>query len=173
MSVALTTEELLIGGKRTPAADGKTYETLNPATGEVLARVADASVEDAERAMRPARILRRRSLASVAGRAAAQSPAQDRALINERTNELPTLESKNCGKTIRDATSEVKGIAICFEYYAGAADKMFGETIPVRIRLDLTLREPIGVRGRSCRGTSPRDGVVEAGPGAGRGLPWY
>ena len=41
MSLTIATEELLIGGKRTPAADGKTYETLNPATGEVLARVAD------------------------------------------------------------------------------------------------------------------------------------
>ena len=55
MSLTIATEELLIGGKRTPAADGKTYETLNPATGEVLARVADAGVEDAERAIRAAR----------------------------------------------------------------------------------------------------------------------
>jgi betaine-aldehyde dehydrogenase len=147
MSLTIATEELLIGGKRAPAADGKTYETLNPATGEVLARVADAGVEDAARAIRAARAAfdegpwrqwpggrRRKVLLKVA------------ALINERTQQLAELESKNCGKTIRDATAEVKGIAICFEYYAGAADKIFGETNEtVGSGWNLTFREPVGV----------------------------
>ncbi|HEY7094696.1 MAG TPA: aldehyde dehydrogenase family protein, partial [Ktedonobacterales bacterium] len=147
MSLTIATEDLLIGGKRTPAADGKTYETLNPAAGEVLARVADAGVEDAERAIRAARTSfdegpwrqwpggrRRKVLLKVA------------ALINERTQQLAELESKNCGKTIRDATAEVKGIAICFEYYAGAADKIFGETNEtVGSGWNLTFREPVGV----------------------------
>jgi len=92
MSLTIATEELLIGGKRTPAADGKTYETLNPATSEVLARVADAGVEDAERAIRAARTSfdegpwrqwpggrRRKVLLKVA------------ALINERTQQLAEL----------------------------------------------------------------------------------
>ena len=147
MSLTIATEELLIGGKRTPAADGKTYETLNPATGEVLARVADAGVEDAERAIRAARTAfdegpwrqwpggRRRKVLLKAA-----------ALINERTQQLAELESKNCGKTIRDATAEVKGIALCFEYYAGAADKIFGETNEtVGSGWNLTFREPVGV----------------------------
>ncbi|MBF6589398.1 MAG: aldehyde dehydrogenase [Ktedonobacterales bacterium] len=150
MSVTLTTEELLIGGARVPAADGRTYETLNPATGERLAQVAEAGVEDVNRAVAAAR------QAFDAG-PWPRWPAGRRArvmlkiasLINERTTELATLESRNCGKTIRDATAEVKGIAMCFEYYAGAATKLFGQTIPVYgSGLDFTLREPVGVAGQ-------------------------
>lgn len=147
MSVTLTTEDLIIGGKRVPAEAGRTYETVNPATGEVLAQVAEAGVEDVERAVAAARAAfdegpwpqwapgrRARVMLKIAQ------------LINERVDELAALESKNCGKTIRDAKAEVKGIAICFEYYAGAATKVFGEQIPMAGgALDIALREPIGV----------------------------
>jgi betaine-aldehyde dehydrogenase len=150
MSMTMTTAELLIGGKRVPAADGRTYETLNPGTGEVLATVAEAGIEDVNRAVAAARQAfdegpwprwpagrRARVMLKIA------------ALINERAKELATLESSNCGKTIRDATAEVKGIAMCFEYYAGAATKIFGQTIPVYgSGLDFTLREPVGVAGQ-------------------------
>ena len=150
MSTTLATEELLIGGKRVPAADGRSYETVNPATGETLATVAEAGLEDVERAVAAAR-------AAFDGGPWSRWPAGRRAkvmlkiasLISERATELATLESKNCGKTIRDATAEVKGIAMCFEYYAGAATKVFGETIPVYgSGLDFTLREPVGVVGQ-------------------------
>ncbi|HEU5438181.1 MAG TPA: aldehyde dehydrogenase family protein [Ktedonobacterales bacterium] len=147
MSVTLTTEDLIIGGKRVPSETGRTYETVNPANGEVLARVAEAGVEDVERAVAAARAAfdegpwpqwhpgrRARVMLKIAQ------------LINERVDELATLESKNCGKTIRDAKAEVKGIAICFEYYAGAATKIGGEQIPMAGgALDVVLREPIGV----------------------------
>src|SRR5579872_2308798 len=149
MSVALTMEELLIGGKRMPAADGKTFATVNPATGETLAQVAQAGVEDVERAVAAARKAfdegpwpnwpawrRAKVLNKIA------------AIISERVNELATLESKNCGKTITYATAEVKGIALCFEYYAGAATKVMGETIPAGTGLDFTRREPVGVAGQ-------------------------
>ncbi len=150
MSTTLATEELLIGGKRVPAADGRSYVTVNPATGETLATVAEAGLEDVERAVAAAR-------AAFDDGPWSRWPAGRRAkvllkiasLISERATELAILESKNCGKTIRDATAEVKGIAMCFEYYAGAATKVFGETIPVYgSGLDFTLREPVGVVGQ-------------------------
>ena len=149
MSVTLTTEELLIGGKRMPAADGKTFATVNPATGETLAHVAEAGVEDVERAVAAAR-------AAFDEGPWPKWPAWRRAkilykiasIISERVHELATLESKNCGKTITYATAEVKGIALCFEYYAGAATKLMGETIPAGTGLDYTLREPVGVAGQ-------------------------
>ncbi|MFI5274453.1 MAG: aldehyde dehydrogenase family protein [Ktedonobacterales bacterium] len=150
MSVTLTTEDLIIGGKRVPSATGRTYETVNPATGAVLAQVAEAGIEDVNRAVAAARAAfddgpwpqwhpgRRASVLLKIAQ-----------LIKERTKELAELESKNAGKTIRDATAEVKGIALCFEYYAGAATKVFGETIPMSgAALDMTLREPIGVAGQ-------------------------
>jgi betaine-aldehyde dehydrogenase len=147
MTATITRADLLIGGKRAPAVSGHTYQVVNPATGEALAEVANAGLEDVE-------------LAVTAARAAFDSgpwpqwPAARRArvllkaaaLINERVQQLATLESQNCGKTIRDATAEVKGVAMCFEYYAGAATKIFGQTIPVwGSGLDFTLREPVGV----------------------------
>jgi betaine-aldehyde dehydrogenase len=150
MAVTLTTEDLIIGGKRVPAADGRTYETLNPATNEVLARVADAGPEDVTRAVDAARTaFDEGPWPDLAAPRRARILYKIATLITERTNELATLESQNCGKTIRDATAEVKGIAMCFEYYAGAVTKLFGETIPVIGNgLDFTLREPVGVAGQ-------------------------
>jgi betaine-aldehyde dehydrogenase len=150
MSVAITTEDLFIGGKRVPAADGRTYETLNPATGEVLAQVAEAGVEDVNRAVAAARKAFDEGPWSrwEAGRRA-RVLRKIASLISERVNELATLESRNCGKTITYATAEVKGIVRCFDYYAGAADKIFGQTIPAYgPGLDFTLREPVGVAGQ-------------------------
>src|SRR5262249_7038316 len=150
MAITLTTEDLIIGGKRMPAAEGRTYDTLNPATGEVLARVADAGPEDVNRAVDAARkAFDEGPWPRLAAPRRARVLYKVAALITERTNELATLESQNCGKTIRDATAEVKGIAMCFEYYAGAVTKLMGETIPVMgSGLDFTLREPVGVAGQ-------------------------
>jgi acyl-CoA reductase-like NAD-dependent aldehyde dehydrogenase len=147
MSVTLQHEHLLIGGQQVPAADGRTYETLNPATDEVLATVDEAGLEDVERAVMAARQAFDQGPWPrwPAGRRA-RVMLKIASLINERTKELARLESQNAGKTIRDATAEVKGVALCFEYYAGAATKLMGNTIPVYASgLDFTLREPVGV----------------------------
>ena len=70
------------------------------------------------------------------------------ALLKEHSEELAQLESQNVGKPISGARGEVIGASLVFDYYAGAANKIFGQTIPVtKPGLDLTLREPIGVVG--------------------------
>ncbi len=70
------------------------------------------------------------------------------ALIKDHTEELAQLESRNVGKPISGARGEITGASLVFDYYAGAANKIFGQTIPVsKPGLDLTLREPIGVVG--------------------------
>jgi len=141
------TEGLLIDGERAPAADGRTFRTLNPATGETLAQVALAGAEDVNRAVAAAR------------RAFDDGPwpgmkTSDRGrilrliadLIRGRLDTLADLETRNSGKAIADARDEVGGAANTFEYYAGAADKLFGETIPMGANgFDFTLREPVGV----------------------------
>ena len=69
-------------------------------------------------------------------------------LIKRNSEELAQLESRNVGKPISGARGEVIGASLVFDYYAGAANKVFGQTIPVsKPGLDLTLREPIGVCG--------------------------
>ena len=70
------------------------------------------------------------------------------ALVKDHTEELAQLESRNTGKPISSARGEITGVSLVFDYYAGAANKIFGQTIPVsKPGLDLTLREPIGVVG--------------------------
>ena len=143
----ITTEGMLIGGQRVPAASGKTFDTYNPATGEVIARVAEAGLEDVDRAVRTARRAFDEGPWTNGGPGKrARALFRAAALIRERADQLAELETRNCGKTISDARGEVLGVALCFEYYAGAATKIMGETIPVSAPgLDFTLREPVGV----------------------------
>jgi len=138
---------MLIDGEWLPAETGKTFAVHNPATGEDIARVAKADTPDVDRAVRAAHRAfedgpwsrlrppeRARLLFTVAR------------LIREQLEEIATLETQNVGKPIRDSRDEVGTAADCFEYYAGAIPRIFGETIPVASPgLDFTLREPIGV----------------------------
>jgi acyl-CoA reductase-like NAD-dependent aldehyde dehydrogenase len=140
-------EGWLLAGERVPSADGQTFPTYNPATSAVLAEVALAGEADVERAVAAARrafddgpwprmkpVERGRILRRVAD------------LLRERLDALAELETRNCGKALADSRDEVAGAANTFDYYAGAADKLFGETIPMGGgALDFTTREPVGV----------------------------
>jgi acyl-CoA reductase-like NAD-dependent aldehyde dehydrogenase len=143
----VTIADMLIGGRRVATADGKTFDTYNPATGEVIARVAEAGAEDVDRAVGAARKAFDGGKwpafsASKRGRILLKAAA----LIRARLDEIAELETRNGGKTITDSRGEVLGTAACFEYYAGAGTRIMGETIPVSAPgLDLTLREPVGV----------------------------
>jgi len=143
----LTTEGLLIGGQRASEAEGRTFDTYNPATGQVIARVAEAGPEDVDRAVRAARrAFDDGPWAKGGANKRARALFRAAALIRERADALAELETRNCGKTITDARGEVLGTAQCFEYYAGATTRIMGETIPVSAPgLDFTLREPVGV----------------------------
>ena len=70
------------------------------------------------------------------------------ALVKQHTEELAQLETANVGKPITSSRGEIVGVSLVLDYYAGAANKIFGQTIPVsKPGLDLTIREPIGVVG--------------------------
>lgn len=149
MSVTQQAYNLVIDGREVAAASGRTAAVTNPATGEAMAVVPVADERDVDRAVDSAR------------RAFEEGPwpqmsASKRghvlsciaSLLRDRVESLAHLETASSGKPIRDARAEVLAAAECFEYYAGAATKWFGETIPVEDRgLDFTLREPIGVVG--------------------------
>jgi betaine-aldehyde dehydrogenase len=119
---------------------------VNPASEETIAEVEAAGAEETDAAVARARD------AFPGWRAVA--PA-DRArllrrlatLVEEHGEELARLESRNVGKPIQGARGEVGMVAEVFHYYAGAVDKLFGETIPVAGGVDLTFREPLGVVG--------------------------
>ena len=138
---------LLIGGQWRTGAQEETFEVIEPATSEVMASVTIASPSDVDAAVKAAREAFDRGSwsnapASVRGRVLSKIAE----LIRSNADRLATLEARNAGKPIRDARDEVLGAAQCFEYYAGAATRIFGETIPVTSPgLDFTLREPVGV----------------------------
>jgi acyl-CoA reductase-like NAD-dependent aldehyde dehydrogenase len=119
---------------------------LNPATEEPLAELDAAGVEETDEAVARAKA------AYPAWRAVA--PA-DRArllrrlatLVEDHHEELARIESRNVGKPISGARGEVGMVAQVFHFYAGAVDKLYGETIPVAGGVDMTFREPLGVVG--------------------------
>jgi acyl-CoA reductase-like NAD-dependent aldehyde dehydrogenase len=138
-------EGLLIGGERVPAADGRTFDSLNPATGEVFRTVAEAGPEDADRAVRAAvHAFEDWGARTPIQRATVLYRFAD--LIEEHADELALIETRDMGMAIGDARWCAGNAAAVMRYYAGAIDKFFGSTIPVdRDGIVLTFREPIGV----------------------------
>ena len=143
----MATELLVLGGERTAAADGATSQVIEPGTGAPMAEVAEAGVEDARRAVDVAvRAFEegawRRMSATDRGRVLLRASA----LLRERSEAFAAAESRNAGKPINAARGEMGTVANVLEYWGGAANKIFGETIPVQDPgLDVTLREPVGV----------------------------
>jgi acyl-CoA reductase-like NAD-dependent aldehyde dehydrogenase len=142
--------KLFIDGKYEDAKSGRTIPVMNPATGEQLTSVPDASEEDVDRAVRAAR----RSFESRAWRGINASKRERiiwriGELIEKNKEELAMLESLNNGKTFREALrGDIPPAADIFFYYAGWTRKICGETIPVDGDfLNYTLREPVGVVG--------------------------
>jgi betaine-aldehyde dehydrogenase len=141
---------MVIGGETVDALDGQTFDVVNPATGSVIATAPLGGREDVDRAVAAAQkaFEDRKGWASWAAGKRGRSLAKLAALIKAHSEELAQLESRNVGKAITSARGEVIGTSLVFDYYAGAANKIFGQTIPVsKPGLDLTLREPIGVVG--------------------------
>jgi betaine-aldehyde dehydrogenase len=143
--VAVAVENLLIDGERVPAADGSTFETVNPATGAVFREVAQAGPEDADRAVRAAaRAFEDWGARTPIQRAKVLHRWAD--LIDEHADALALIETRDMGMAIGDAHWCAHNAAAVMRYYAGAVDKFFGSTIPVdRDGIVLTFREPIGV----------------------------
>ena len=140
--------KLLIGGEWVDSSSGKTFETINPATEEVLLAIAEADASDVDLAVRAAR-------AAFDSGPWAAMPARERGrllwklgeALLERADQIGKLETLDNGKPIfESAKIDVPAAAHCFLYYAGWATKLHGETIPVGPdSFNYTLREPVGV----------------------------
>jgi acyl-CoA reductase-like NAD-dependent aldehyde dehydrogenase len=138
-------EELVIDGARIAAAEGTTFASVNPATGEVFRTVSAAGPVDADRAVRAAaRAFERWSTVSAVQRGKVLYRWAD--LLEAHVDELALLETRDMGMAIGDARWCVGNAAAVMRYYAGAIDKFGGATIPVdREGVAMTFREPIGV----------------------------
>ncbi len=143
--------QLLIDGKWVDAISGKTFATINPATEEVIAEVAEGDAADIDLAVKAAR-------KAFESGPWSKMDARDRGrliyrladLIEENIEELAALESLDNGKPIRDSRAADLPLVIdCLRYYAGWADKIEGTTIPIRgNHFCYTRREPLGVAGQ-------------------------
>lgn len=143
------THELFINGKLEKSVSGKTFEVINPATGEVLANVQEGDAEDVDKAVKAAR---------AAFGAWSESPAQMRSailskaadLIEARKEELAILETKNTGKPLIESMFVDFALAVdCLKFYSAAARMIRGETIPVASgQMVYTLKDAVGVVGQ-------------------------
>ncbi len=144
--------KILIDNKWVDSVSGKTFETINPATGDVLAKVAEADAPDVDLAVKAARRAFhskapwRRMSASERGKLLNRLAD----LIEQNMDELATLESLDNGKPRQVArTADLPLVIACYRYYAGWADKIQGKTIPVNGNyFCYTRHEPVGVVGQ-------------------------
>lgn len=144
----LTSYEMLIDGQWTGASDGNSFESINPATGAAWARIPEASADDVDRAVQRAHAAFcegpwSRMTATERGRLLRKLAD----LLAEKSEDLGRTESVDTGKMLKETRWQAKYIAEFFHYFAGCADKIHGETLPID-KPDMfvfTNREPLGV----------------------------
>jgi acyl-CoA reductase-like NAD-dependent aldehyde dehydrogenase len=142
---------LLVGGEWVEAADGRTFETVDPATGEPICEVAYAGPEDVDRAVRAARGALEGDWSKLPAAGRARLMYRLAELIDENAEELGQLESLDNGKPVTIAgVVDIPLAAEHLRYYAGWPTKIEGETIPVSWpnMFCYTLKEPVGVCGQ-------------------------
>jgi aldehyde dehydrogenase (NAD+) len=149
--VAVSATKLLINGQWVNSESGKTFATINPATGEEICQVAEADSADVNKAVKAAR-------AAFDHPSWRKMPVSERGrllnkladLVEKHADELARLESLDNGKPYLVAKAADLALTIaCYRYYAGWADKLQGKTIPVNgDYFTYTRHEPVGVVGQ-------------------------
>ena len=139
-------DQLFIANEWTPTRNGQTFEAINPSTEESLTQVARGGPEDIDDAVAAAREAFegpwRRVKPEERGRLLYRVARE----LEARINEFAELETLDTGKPLAHAHGEISGCVRYLDYYAGAADKIHGETIPLGSDyLNYTVREPLGV----------------------------
>lgn len=140
--------KMLIDGAWVDASDGGSFDSFNPSTGEVWSRVPEATADDVDRAVTAAH------RAFTSGPWATMTPTQRGQclrkladLLAEKSEQLGRTETIDTGKMLKETRWQAKYIAEFFQFFAGCADKISGETLPID-KPDLfvfTNREPLGV----------------------------
>jgi len=142
--------QLFIDGQFVDAESGKTFKSPNPATGETFAEVAEADKADIDKAVAAARKAFEGKWSKMSARDRGRLLYKLSQLIERDTAQLAELETSDNGKPIKESTYiDIPSVVENFEYFAGWATKIEGETIPVPGQMfNYTLREPVGVCGQ-------------------------
>jgi aldehyde dehydrogenase (NAD+) len=139
--------KLLIDGRQMPSASGRTFKSLNPATEQVIATVAEGNAEDVERAVAAARRAFEGPWRTMRASERGQILLRWAQLMRDHIDEIVELESLDAGKPIAATLRQDFPAAIdTLTYYAGWADKISGDVVTTRDdALTYTVREPVGV----------------------------
>ena len=147
-ATSLSTYQMFIDGQWVNAASGGTFDSLNPYTGEMWARIPDGQDSDVDRAVNAAQ----RALADPAWKGMGPTRRGNLMrhlgeLIGENADHLGHVETRDNGKLIREMLAQARLLPLFLNYYAGISDKILGETIPQENPnvFNYTLREPVGV----------------------------
>jgi betaine-aldehyde dehydrogenase len=145
----MKTYEMLVDGAWVGAESGRTFAVMNPATGEVMARVPEAGPADVDKAARAARRAFDESWRDVTAQERGRILFRLAEQVRKDSKALAELETLNSGKPLAESEYDMNDVATCFEYYGGLATKLHGEVLNVPDNaLSMALREPLGVAGQ-------------------------
>jgi len=151
VKAAVKAKKLLINNRWVDSESGKTFPTINPATGEEICQVAEADSADVDKAVKAARgAFNRGPWRRMSASERGQLLHRLADLIEKNAAELARLESLDNGKPVAVAQAADLPLTIaCYRYYAGWADKIQGKTIPIAgDYFCYTRHEPVGVVGQ-------------------------
>jgi aldehyde dehydrogenase (NAD+) len=135
-----------IDGAWRPSIDGAHMETFDPGTGRAFASFAAGGAEDVDAAVRAAQVALRGAWRTMAPAERGRVLQRVAALIRANAERLAVAETLDAGKLLSEALGDVAGAANTFEYYAGACDKLQGDSLPLGDNhLGYTVHEPVGV----------------------------
>ncbi|MGH3318802.1 MAG: aldehyde dehydrogenase [Streptosporangiaceae bacterium] len=148
---------MLVGGELVEATDDRRRQAVNPYTRKPFASIPEASADDADAAVQAAHDAFERTWSHAPGVERARLLHKLADLIDARARELGVLESTDNGKLLRETERQARFAARAYRFFAGYADKLFGQTIPLDSEhtLDYTVREPVGVAALLTAWNSP------------------
>ncbi len=137
-----------IANASTPSSSGRTIPVIDPSDGQVFDEIQRSSAQDIDAAVHAARQCFDAVWCKVSAAERGRLLMKLSAKVAEHADELAAIEQRDCGKPTRQAKADALALVRYFEYYAGACDKLHGETIPYQDGYSvLTWREPHGVTG--------------------------
>ncbi|MBE9033864.1 aldehyde dehydrogenase family protein [aff. Roholtiella sp. LEGE 12411] len=140
---------LLINNEWVNSISDRRFETINPATGEVICEVAEADAADVDQAVQAARVAFNGEWSKISATRRGELLYKLADLIKQNIDELAHLETLDNGKPLQDSLGDLELVIACYRYYAGWADKVQGKTIPINgPYFCYTRHEPVGVVGQ-------------------------
>ena len=147
-AMGFDSRQVLIGGRWQAGADGRTLPLHNPSDGSPLTEIARGSAADIDAAVAAAQAALDGAWGSLAAVDRGRLLMRMSALVIDQADELARLEALDVGKPLKQGRADAIALARYLEFYAGAADKVHGQTIPFANGYTaLTWREPHGVTG--------------------------